>query len=87
MVTSILIQRKVQSWVSTAFAVVPGLASRSIATLVIVVGGLVTGLVRVKIFIDLENLRHKTQPLNVGHVRGGNTKGNKSREKESVRLF
>ena len=55
MVTSILIQRKVQSWVSTAFAVVPGLASRSIATLVIVVGGLV----RVKIFIDLENLRHK----------------------------
>ena len=43
MVTSILIQRKVQSWVSTAFAVVPGLASRSIATLVIVVGGLVRG--------------------------------------------
>ena len=86
MVTSILIQRKVPSWVSTAFAVVPELASGCIATLVIVVGGLV----RVKIFIDLENLRHETQPLNVGHARGGqykSAKGNKRREKESVRLF
>ena len=46
MVTSILIQRNVQSSVPTVFAVVPGLASLSIATLVIVVGGLV----RVEIF-------------------------------------
>ena len=46
MVTSILIQRNVQSLVPTAFAVVPGLASLSTATLVVIVGGLV----RVEIF-------------------------------------